>query len=154
MAFVYRAERKIGHDPSKKVATTDIGPGMYINPKKYEPKPQVTEPFKAQVSREKDKAINSIALNPADGQTKFNPGPGQYSQNVGFGQIQKSMENAKQIQRYGVEKYGITVIKPTGTFASKQQRFNQKTVKEKSNTPGPGQYSDGKSNWDKGAQNQ
>jgi hypothetical protein len=89
MAFVFRSERNIGHDPSKKSATSNIGPGMYINPKKYNPKPQVTEPFKAQVSREKDKALNSNLVGGAAGElTKFNPGPGAYgSNNVGFGAI-------------------------------------------------------------------
>lgn len=41
---------------------------------------------------------------------------------------------------YGLEKFGITVIKPSNCFASKVDRFTEKAVKEKSITPGPGQY--------------
>ena len=41
---------------------------------------------------------------------------------------------------YGLEKFGITVIKPSNVFASRVDRFTDKTLKEKSVTPGPGQY--------------
>lgn len=47
---------------------------------------------------------------------------------------------------YGLEKYGIPINKPLNAFASKVERFNEKEVKEKSHTPGPGQYSQ-QSNW-------
>ena len=47
---------------------------------------------------------------------------------------------------YGLEKFGITVIKPSNCFASRVDRFQDKQSKEKSHTPGPGQYV-GESNW-------
>jgi len=41
---------------------------------------------------------------------------------------------------YGLEKFGITVIKPSNVFASKVNRFTDKQTVEKNFTPGPGQY--------------
>jgi hypothetical protein len=41
---------------------------------------------------------------------------------------------------YGLEKFGITVIKPSNCFASRVQRFSDKQIKEKVFTPGPGSY--------------
>jgi hypothetical protein len=56
------------------------------------------------------------------------------------------MQSAKNLSMYGLEKFGITVIKPTNCFASKVDRFQNKEVKEKSITPGPGQYV-GEASW-------
>jgi hypothetical protein len=39
---------------------------------------------------------------------------------------------------YGLEKFGITVIKPSNAFSSKVDRFTDKNLKEKSHIPGPG----------------
>lgn len=50
------------------------------------------------------------------------------------------MQSAKNLSMYGLEKFGITVIKPSNCFASKVDRFQEKQLKEKSYTPGPGQY--------------
>lgn len=41
---------------------------------------------------------------------------------------------------YGLDKFGITGVKPSGTFASNVQRFNEKTDKERATAPGPGSY--------------
>ncbi len=41
---------------------------------------------------------------------------------------------------FGLEKFGITVIKPSNAFASKVNRFQEKAQPEKNFTPGPGQY--------------
>jgi Sperm-tail PG-rich repeat len=48
------------------------------------------------------------------------------------------MQSAKNLSMYGLEKFGITVIKPSNCFASRVQRFQDKTTKEKTYTPGPG----------------
>jgi len=50
------------------------------------------------------------------------------------------MQSAKNLSMYGLEKFGITVIKPTNCFSSKVDRFSDKNVKEKAQAPGPGQY--------------
>jgi hypothetical protein len=39
---------------------------------------------------------------------------------------------------YGLEKFGITVVKPSNCFASKVDRFQEKQSKEKAVLPGPG----------------
>ena len=62
------------------------------------------------------------------------------------------MQSAKNLSMYGLEKFGITVIKPTNCFASRVDRFTNKTVKEKSFTPGPGQYAS-ESEWVKPKKN-
>lgn len=33
------------------------------------------------------------------------------------------MKSAKEMERYGLDKFGIQVIKPSANFASRQQRF-------------------------------
>lgn len=58
------------------------------------------------------------------------------------------MQSAKNLSMYGLEKFGITVIKPTNNFASRVDRFQDKNLKEKSYTPGPGQYA-GEAAWAK-----
>jgi len=50
------------------------------------------------------------------------------------------MQSAKNLSMYGLEKFGITVVKPSNVFASKVQRFQEKQSKEKEQLPGPGQY--------------
>ena len=50
------------------------------------------------------------------------------------------MQSAKNLSMYGLEKFGITVIKPQNAFASKVERFKEKANKEKIVTPGPGSY--------------
>jgi hypothetical protein len=52
------------------------------------------------------------------------------------------MQSAKNLSMFGLEKFGITVIKPSNCFSSKVDRFQDKSTKEKSHTPGPGQYTD------------
>ena len=41
---------------------------------------------------------------------------------------------------YGLDKFGIAVVKPMTSFASKVQRFQDKTLVEKQRLPGPGSY--------------
>ena len=50
------------------------------------------------------------------------------------------MQSAKNLQLYGLEKFGITVVKPSTSFASKVTRFTDKQLQEKVRIPGPGQY--------------
>lgn len=69
-------------------------------------------------------------------------GPGAYQPAIGFDQIGKSMQSAKNLSMFGLEKFGITVIKPSNCFQSKVDRFQDKNLKDKSQTPGPGQYTD------------
>jgi len=68
------------------------------------------------------------------------PGPGAYQPSLGFEHISKSMQSAKNLSMYGLEKFGVTIIKPSNCFASKVERFQEKEVKEKQQLPGPGQY--------------
>ncbi len=39
---------------------------------------------------------------------------------------------------YGLDKFGITVVKPSTSFASKVNRFADKSLQEKMRLPGPG----------------
>lgn len=41
---------------------------------------------------------------------------------------------------YGLDKFGITVVKESNAFASKVTRFIDKEAQEKQRVPGPGQY--------------
>lgn len=50
------------------------------------------------------------------------------------------MQSAKNLSMYGLEKFGITVIKPQNAFASRVERFQEKAAKDKTVTPGPGSY--------------
>jgi hypothetical protein len=50
------------------------------------------------------------------------------------------MQSAKSLQAYGLDKFGITVLKPSTCFASKVTRFTDKQVLEKHKLPGPGSY--------------
>ena len=60
------------------------------------------------------------------------------------------MKSAKEMERFGLEKFGIQVIKPSANFASRQKRFDsskaEKTValisedEKARQVPGPGQY--------------
>jgi len=45
---------------------------------------------------------------------------------------------------YGLDKFGISVVKPLTCFASKVQRFQDKNLQEKYKVPGPGQYESAK----------
>ena len=47
---------------------------------------------------------------------------------MGFDQISKTMQSAKSLQMYGLEKFGITVVKPSTSFASKVNRFSDKQL--------------------------
>ena len=55
------------------------------------------------------------------------------------------------MQKYGVEQYGITLVKPTSNFASKNKRFEHQNeqrqmiseempITDKQPVPGPGAY--------------
>ena len=57
------------------------------------------------------------------------------------------MQSAKSVQQYGLDKFGIAVVKPSTSFASKVQRFQDKNLVEKQRLPGPGTY-DGASKTD------
>jgi len=48
------------------------------------------------------------------------------------------MQSAKSLQMYGLDKFGITVVKPSTSFASKVNRFTDKNFLEKQRLPGPG----------------
>lgn len=50
------------------------------------------------------------------------------------------MQSAKSLSLYGLDKFGITVVKPSTSFASKVSRFQDKQLIEKTRLPGPGQY--------------
>ena len=50
------------------------------------------------------------------------------------------MQSAKSLQMYGLDKFGITVVKESNAFASKVTRFIDKEAQEKQRVPGPGQY--------------
>jgi len=54
---------------------------------------------------------------------------------------------------FGLEKFGITVVKPSTSFASKVTRFTDKQLQEKQRLPGPGDYeaalSESKNPWSK-----
>jgi hypothetical protein len=50
------------------------------------------------------------------------------------------MQSAKNLSMYGLEKFGITLVKPSNCFASKVDRFQEKQLKEKAELPGPGAY--------------
>lgn len=73
-------------------------------------------------------------------QPLVNPGPGAYKPDVGFDSISKTMQSAKSLQMYGLDKFGISVVKPSNAFASKVSRFTDKQLLEKQRLPGPGQY--------------
>jgi hypothetical protein len=57
------------------------------------------------------------------------------------------MVSAKNLSMYGLEKFGITVIKPQNSFASRVNRFSAKQHKDKTNLPGPGSYASTETNW-------
>lgn len=74
-------------------------------------------------------------------QPLLNPGPGAYQADVGgFELINRTMQSAKSVQQYGLDKFGIAVVKPSTSFASKVQRFQDKNFIEKQRLPGPGSY--------------
>jgi hypothetical protein len=60
------------------------------------------------------------------------------------------MKSAKEMERFGLDKFGIQVIKPSANFASRQKRFEtgktdkvQALISEEDRVrqvPGPGQY--------------
>jgi hypothetical protein len=79
---------------------------------------------------------------------KGSPGPGFYSPNSGFDKIGVDVQNMKSIQNQGLDKYGISLIRPSNSFASKVERFNQsKLAKRKEVSPEPGTY-EIKNSWD------
>jgi len=86
-------------------------------------------------------------------QPLVNPGPGAYKPDLGFDKINKTMQSAKNLQMFGLEKFGITVVKPSTSFASKVTRFTDKQLQEKQRLPGPGDYeaalSESKNPWSK-----
>ena len=74
------------------------------------------------------------------------PGPGVYSPNEcsGFDKIGVDVKNMKAIQEHGLDKFGISLIRPTNNFASNIDRFgkpkNLKVKKIAEKSPEPGQY--------------
>ena len=53
----------------------------------------------------------------------FTPGPGAYNATTGFDQHNKAMQSAKTLQEFGLDQFGIQLVKPHTSFASKVQRF-------------------------------
>ena len=53
------------------------------------------------------------------------------------------MHNAKTLQNFGLDQFGIQLVKPNTSFASKVKRFEGNFVSGKEDAPGPGQYNYG-----------
>jgi hypothetical protein len=52
------------------------------------------------------------------------PGPGAYKNAAGFDNIKNTMQSAQTLVKFGLDhKFGIQVMKPSGGFASKTDRF-------------------------------
>ena len=66
-------------------------------------------------------------------------GPGKYETSLaqGFEGIQNSVSLAKQLEKLGLNRYGIQVVKPSSQFTSKKSRFDVKSLTPE---PGPGTY--------------
>lgn len=79
---------------------------------------------------------------------KHTPGPGSYNYTNGFDQIKTAMQNAKTLQNFGLDQFGIQLVKPNTSFASKVRRFEGNFVSGKADAPGPGQYNFGQ-DWQK-----
>ena len=113
-----------------------MGPGSYVGHKEY----KVKQGYCAFSSLTERTMVNG----PAGSATKqVTPGPGVYSPNEcsGFDKIGVDVKNMKAIQEHGLDKFGISLIRPTNNFASKIDRFG-KAGKKKSQekSPEPGQY--------------
>jgi len=52
-------------------------------------------------------------------------GPGAYHATDGFDNINRAMQSAKTLQQFGLDQFGIQLIKPNNAFASKVKRFDQ-----------------------------
>jgi NADH:ubiquinone oxidoreductase subunit 3 (subunit A) len=51
------------------------------------------------------------------------------------------MQSAKTLQQFGLDQFGIQLIKPHNSFASKVKRFESGLSAQTADTvPGPGQY--------------
>lgn len=78
------------------------------------------------------------------GTNAITPGPGSYDGGVGaFEKIGKAMQSAKALQSYGLDQFGIQLVKPHNVFSSSTKRFDvkkQKQMMQTANTVGPGTY--------------
>ena len=73
--------------------------------------------------------------------TNFTPGPGAYNATTGFDHHNKAMQSAKTLQEFGLDQFGIQLVKPHTSFASKVQRFKEGLAPAGTeHVPGPGQY--------------
>ena len=63
---------------------------------------------------------------------------------MGFDKIKRIMNQVKHLQNQGIEDIGIQIVKKSSNFLSKQNRFEDRTLKEKAALPGPGQYDQGR----------
>jgi hypothetical protein len=51
------------------------------------------------------------------------------------------MQSAKTLQSFGLDQFGIQLVKPNNAFASKVKRFDKGfEAKQHAEVPGPGQY--------------
>lgn len=130
MAFVSRAPR----DFSIKKDQDGIGPGSYVGHQEYKQNLSYA-PFSSLTERQ-------TVVADAQKQAKLAPGPGFYSSNLGFEKIQQDQESMKTIQKQGLDRLGVKLIRPNCNFASKVERFTDKTSPkaEKEIRPEPGQY--------------
>ncbi len=135
MAFVYRSSR----DFDVKKETDGVGPGSYVGHKDYNATLSYA-PFASMTERNTMQANDPTVAT----QGKGNPGPGFYKPNDGFDRINQDVENMKAIQSQGLDKFGISLIKPSGSFTSKVRRFNSSVshnVKKNLEwSPEPGTY--------------
>ena len=143
----------------------NIGPGSYLQDHSFSQKKKmsVKEPFNNMIDRS-GKTMNVKAEHKppqASGMMPYydevmdakkvlprsniyNPGPGQYEVAMGFDKIKRTMNQVKHLQNHGIEDIGIQIVKKSSNFLSKQNRFEDKTLKEKAALPGPGQYDQGR----------
>jgi len=155
MAFVVRSERRLGPPPT--ACNENIGPGSYVGQVSSlsgKKRVAVKEPFQCVVDREGKNPLSRQAAaaaatknNTADGMLPYydelmdqkrnvkskthNPGPGQYDVPTGFDQISRTMTQVKALQNQGLENFGIQVIKNSCNFQSKQNRFDDRTMRDK-----------------------
>lgn len=143
MAFVSRADR----DFTVKKDEDGVGPGSYISNSSFGKKLHSYAPFSSMTER-------SGIAGPTGKKNKAEaPGPGFYLPAQGFDKIQKDVKNMRTIQKQGLDKFGISILRPSNTFASKVDRFQKKKVdagrRAQERSPEPGHYSL-KEDWAKG----
>lgn len=69
---------------------------------------------------------NDLPENKVGTMSRFTPGPGAYHATDGFDHISRAMQSAKTLQQFGLDQFGIQLIKPHNAFASKVRRFDEK----------------------------